>query len=67
MPEIRGRLLADLHPNGTVRLVFIAHTGGGHMILHRNGVENRKFRMDTVNPKLPVSLMSLTIRCAFCC
>jgi hypothetical protein len=28
--EITGRLLADLHPNGTVRLVFIAHTGGGN-------------------------------------
>ncbi len=30
MPEITGTLLADLHPNGTVRLVFIAHTGGGN-------------------------------------
>jgi hypothetical protein len=30
MPEITGRLLADLHPNGTVRMVFIAHTGGGN-------------------------------------
>ena len=29
MPEITGRLLADLHPNGSVRMVFIAHTGGG--------------------------------------
>ncbi len=29
MPEITGRLLADLHPNGTVRMVFIAHPGGG--------------------------------------
>jgi hypothetical protein len=28
--EIPGRLLADLHPNGTVRLVFIAHVGGGN-------------------------------------
>ena len=28
MPEITGRLLADLHPKGTVRMVFIAHTGG---------------------------------------
>jgi hypothetical protein len=28
--EIIGRLLADLHPNGTVRIVFIAHTGGGN-------------------------------------
>jgi len=30
MPEIPGRLLADMHPNGTVRMVFIAHTGGGN-------------------------------------
>jgi hypothetical protein len=30
MPEITRRLLADLHPNGTVRIVFIAHTGGGN-------------------------------------
>jgi hypothetical protein len=27
--EISGRLIADLHPNGTVRTVFIAHTGRG--------------------------------------
>jgi len=27
MPEIPGRLLVDLHPKGTVRMVFIAHTG----------------------------------------
>ncbi len=31
MPEITGGLLADLHPNGTVRMVFIAHTCGGRM------------------------------------
>ena len=30
MAQIAGRLLADLHPNGTVRIVFIAHTGGGN-------------------------------------
>ena len=30
MPEITGKLLADMHPNGTVRMVFIAHTGGGN-------------------------------------
>ena len=30
MPEITGTLLADLHPNGTVRMVFIAHTGSGN-------------------------------------
>ena len=30
MPGITGRLLADMHPNGTVRFVFIAHTGGGN-------------------------------------
>src|SRR6267143_419037 len=28
--EIKGRLVADLHPNGTVRMVFIAQTGGGN-------------------------------------
>jgi hypothetical protein len=28
--NISGRLLADLHPNGTVRIVFIAYTGGGN-------------------------------------
>jgi hypothetical protein len=30
MPEITGRLLADMNPDGTVRTVFIAHTGGGN-------------------------------------
>jgi hypothetical protein len=30
MPEITGGLLAGLHPNGTVRIAFIAHTGGGN-------------------------------------
>jgi hypothetical protein len=30
MSEITGKLLADLHPNGTVRMMFIAHTGGGN-------------------------------------
>ena len=30
MLEIEGSLLADLHPNGTVRFVFIAHSGGGN-------------------------------------
>ena len=30
MPEIRGTLLADMHPNGTVRFVLLAHTGGGN-------------------------------------
>ena len=28
--KIAGRLLADLHLNGTVRIVFIAHVGGGN-------------------------------------
>jgi hypothetical protein len=30
MPEITGKLPADLHPNGTVRMFFIAQTGGGN-------------------------------------
>ena len=30
MSEIKGRLIVDLHPAGTVRMVFIAHTGGGY-------------------------------------
>jgi hypothetical protein len=30
MSEIKGRLIADLHPNGTVRMVFIASVGGGN-------------------------------------
>ena len=30
MAQIAGRLLADLHPNGTVRMVFIASVGGGN-------------------------------------
>jgi hypothetical protein len=30
MPKIPGRLLADLHPNGTVRIVVIATFGGGN-------------------------------------
>jgi len=29
MAEVIGRLITDLHPNGTVRMVFIAHVGGG--------------------------------------
>jgi hypothetical protein len=29
MAKIPGRLLADLHPHGTVRIVFIASEGGG--------------------------------------
>jgi hypothetical protein len=28
MAKIPGRLLADLHPNGTVRIAFIANGGG---------------------------------------
>ena len=30
MAHIAGQLLADSHPNGTVRIVFIAPTGGGN-------------------------------------
>jgi len=30
MQKIAGRLFADLHPNGTVRMAFSAHTGGGN-------------------------------------
>jgi hypothetical protein len=30
MPRITGRLLADLHPNGTVPIAFIAGVGGGN-------------------------------------
>jgi len=30
MAQIPGRLLADLHPNGTVGIVFIASVGGGN-------------------------------------
>jgi hypothetical protein len=30
MPEFTGRLIVDLHPAGTVRMVFIGHTGGGY-------------------------------------
>jgi hypothetical protein len=30
MPKIAGKLIAELHPNGTVRIVFFAHTGGGN-------------------------------------
>jgi hypothetical protein len=30
MPKISGSLLADLHPNGTVRIVFIASVGVGN-------------------------------------
>jgi hypothetical protein len=30
MSKIPGRLLADLHPNGTVCIVFIATVGGGN-------------------------------------
>ena len=28
--QMAGWLLADLHLNGTVRIVFIAHSGGGN-------------------------------------
>jgi hypothetical protein len=30
MAKIPGKLLVDLHPNGTVRMVFIASAGGGN-------------------------------------
>jgi len=30
MAQIPGRLLTDFHPNGTVRIVFIASVGGGN-------------------------------------
>ena len=30
MPEIKGNLIVDIHPNGTVRMVFIASSGGGN-------------------------------------
>jgi hypothetical protein len=30
MPEIKGSLIVDLHPAGTVRMVFIARVGGGN-------------------------------------
>ena len=30
MAKLSGRLLADLHPHGTVRIVFIANDGGGN-------------------------------------
>jgi hypothetical protein len=29
MTEITGRLISDMHPNGTVRLVFLQCSGGG--------------------------------------
>ena len=29
MAEVSGRLITDLHPNGTVRMVFLQHIGGG--------------------------------------
>jgi hypothetical protein len=32
MPRITGRLLADLHPNGTVRVMFISGVGGGNEV-----------------------------------
>ena len=30
MAKIPGKLMVDLHPNGTVRLVFLADIGGGN-------------------------------------
>jgi hypothetical protein len=30
MSHIPGRLLADLHPNGTVRMIFISQAGSGN-------------------------------------
>jgi hypothetical protein len=30
MAKIPGNLMVDLHPNGTVRLVFLADIGGGN-------------------------------------
>jgi hypothetical protein len=29
MAEVIGRLITDLHPNGKVRMVFLASVGGG--------------------------------------
>ena len=30
MAEVVGKLITDLHPNGTVRIVFLQHVGGGY-------------------------------------
>jgi hypothetical protein len=30
MAEVTGRLITDLHPNGTVRIVFLQHVGDGY-------------------------------------
>ena len=30
MTDVSGRLITDLHPNGTVRIVFLQHVGGGY-------------------------------------
>jgi hypothetical protein len=30
MAKIPGRLMVDMHPDGTVRLVFLASVGGGN-------------------------------------
>jgi hypothetical protein len=32
MPRITGRLLAELHPNGMVRVIFITGVGGGNEV-----------------------------------
>jgi hypothetical protein len=30
MAQVTGRLITDLHPNGTVRVVFLQRVGGGY-------------------------------------
>ena len=46
MAQVSGRLITDLHPNGTVRMVFLPHIGGGYERPHtaKNlGMAEREF------------------------
>jgi hypothetical protein len=38
MARVSGRLITDLHPEGSVRIVFLQHVGGGYERWHT--VEN---------------------------
>ena len=58
MAEITGRLITDLHPSGTVRVVFIASKGGGNErpVLSKNLDAALDFMKSFVNPKTALTL-----------
>jgi len=68
MSEIKGRLIVDLHPVGTVRMVFIAHTGGGNeaplTAKNRDAAEIDFIRPCGLTPERAAALRSSSARSA---